>query len=90
MVVFLMGGLAMLAPVQGGIGPWHFMVYETLFIFGIDKAQGKIFALIAHTSTNIAYYLIFGMIALILLPILNNSGSSKRKDNNTRKKDILA
>jgi uncharacterized protein (TIRG00374 family) len=77
MIVFLMGGLAMLAPVQGGIGPWHFMVYETLFIYGIDKAQGKIFALIAHTSTNIIYYLVFGMIAFILLPVLNNSRSSK-------------
>jgi len=78
MIVFLMGGLAMIAPVQGGIGPWHFMVYETLFIYGIDKAQGKIFALIAHTSTNIIYYLIFGMVAFILLPVLNNSRSSKK------------
>lgn len=77
MMVFLMGGLAMIAPVQGGIGPWHFMVYETLFIYGIDKAHGKIFALIAHTSTNILYYLIFGLIAFIMLPILNNSRSSK-------------
>jgi len=88
MIVFLMGGLAMLAPVQGGIGPWHFMVYETLFIFGIDKAQGKIFALIAHTSTNIAYYLIFGMIALILLPVLNHSVSLKKGDNNTPKQTV--
>lgn len=80
MIVFLMGGLAMIAPVQGGIGPWHFMVYETLFIYGIDKAHGKIFALIAHTSTNILYYLVFGMIAFILLPVLNRSRSSK-KDN---------
>lgn len=77
MMVFLMGGLAMIAPVQGGIGPWHFMVYETLFIYGIDKSHGKIFALIAHTSTNIIYYLIFGLLAFILLPILNNSRSSK-------------
>ncbi|MBN2214762.1 MAG: flippase-like domain-containing protein [Bacteroidales bacterium] len=82
MIVFLMGGLAMLAPVQGGIGPWHFMVYETLFIYGIDKAQGKIFALIAHTTTNIAYYLIFGMVALILLPVLNNSRAARKAAQN--------
>ena len=72
MITFLMGGLAMLAPVQGGIGAWHFMVIETLFIYGIDKAHGKIFALIAHTTTNILYYMIFGIIAFVLLPILNN------------------
>ncbi|HYX05828.1 MAG TPA: lysylphosphatidylglycerol synthase transmembrane domain-containing protein [Bacteroidales bacterium] len=77
MITFLMGGLAMLAPVQGGIGPWHFMVYETLFIFGITKAHGKIFALIAHTSTNLIY-LVIGLIALLLLPIVNSGFRKKR------------
>ncbi len=70
MITFLMGGLAMLAPVQGGIGPWHFMVYETLFIYGIDKADGKVFALIAHASTNLIY-LVLGLAALLIIPILN-------------------
>jgi glycosyltransferase 2 family protein len=70
MSAFVMGGLAMIAPVQGGIGPWHFMVYETLFIYGIDKTDGKIFALIAHTNTNLALMLM-GIIALIVLPIIN-------------------
>jgi uncharacterized protein (TIRG00374 family) len=70
MITFLMGGLAMLAPVQGGIGAWHFMVYETLFIYGIDKADGKIFALIAHTSTNLIY-IVLGLAALIVLPLIN-------------------
>lgn len=71
MITFLMGGLAMLAPVQGGIGPWHFMVYETLFIYGIDKAEGKVFALIAHATTNLIY-LVFGLIALLIIPLLNS------------------
>ena len=70
--ILLMGGLAMLAPVQGGIGPWHFMVYETLFIYGIDKADGKIFALIAHATTNLIY-LIFGLLALLIIPFVNAS-----------------
>lgn len=72
MITFLMGGLAMLAPVQGGIGPWHFMVYETLFIYGIDKADGKIFALIAHSCTNLIY-IFLGLAALLIIPIINNS-----------------
>jgi len=75
MITFLMGGLAMLAPVQGGIGPWHFMVYETLFIYGIDKADGKVFALIAHSSTNLIY-LVLGLAAFIILPLIN----ARRKD----------
>jgi glycosyltransferase 2 family protein len=67
MVTFLMGGLAMLAPIQGGIGPWHFMVYETLFLYGIPIDQGKIFALIAHTSSNLLPYILFGGIAMLIL-----------------------
>lgn len=70
-ITFLMGGLAMLAPVQGGIGAWHFMVYETLFIYGIPKADGKIFALIAHASTNLIY-LFLGLAALLIIPLINN------------------
>lgn len=66
MLAFLMGGLAMLAPVQGGIGPWHWMVIQTLMIYGISEEDGLIFAAVAHTSTNLIYVLIGG-IALIYL-----------------------
>jgi glycosyltransferase 2 family protein len=67
MVTFLMGGLAMLAPIQGGIGPWHFMVSETLLIYNVPIKKGIIFALIAHTSSNLVPYILFGGIALIIL-----------------------
>jgi glycosyltransferase 2 family protein len=77
MITFLMGGLAMLAPVQGGIGPWHFMVYETLFIYGIDKADGKVFALIAHASTNLIY-LFLGLAALLIMPLVNDRRKAVR------------
>jgi hypothetical protein len=46
------------------------MVYETLFIYGIAKADGKIFALIAHASTNLIY-LILGLMAFAILPLIN-------------------
>jgi glycosyltransferase 2 family protein len=83
MVTFLMGGLAMLAPIQGGIGPWHFMVFQTLFIYGIPIEQGKIFAFLAHTTTNLVY-IILGAIAFVILFLINSgkisiSGSSAIK-----------
>ncbi len=78
MITFLMGGLAMLAPVQGGIGAWHFMVIETLVIYGISQPEGKVFALIAHACTNLVY-LIIGGIAMILMPLLNG-GKKKEGD----------
>ncbi len=66
-VVFLMGGLGMLAPIQGGIGPWHFMVVETLLLYGIQREDGLIFALVAHTTTNLIYIVLGGMALLILI-----------------------
>jgi len=60
----------MLMPVQGGIGPWHFMVMESLFLYGIDHKDGQIFALIAHSSTSLIY-LFFGLVAYALFPLLN-------------------
>ena len=71
-VALVMGGLAMIAPVQGGIGPWHFMVIETLFIYGIDRTNGKIFALIAHAANNLSLMFI-GAVALVILPIINKN-----------------
>ena len=72
MVTFLMGGLAMLAPVQGGIGPWHFMVVETLILYGIPEKQGLIFAAVAHTSTNLIYILWGGIALLVLIVLYGN------------------
>jgi glycosyltransferase 2 family protein len=76
MITFLMGGLAMLAPVQAGIGAWHFMVIETLVIYGIARPEGKVFALIAHATTNLIY-LVFGSIALAILPLVNSEKKKK-------------
>lgn len=76
--VFTMGSLAMLAPVQGGIGPWHFMVYETLALYGIALDDGKIFALIEHTANN-GLCLILGAIGLVYLTIIG-----KKKVNNEK------
>jgi glycosyltransferase 2 family protein len=70
MVTFLMGGLAMLAPIQGGIGPWHAMVFITLIHYNIHPDPAKIFALIAHTSINLIY-LVFGIISILILLYFN-------------------
>lgn len=72
MTAFVMGALAMIAPVQGGIGPYHFMVMETLVIYGIAEPEGKVFAFIAHAAANVPLML-FGAISLIILPIVNKS-----------------
>lgn len=71
MVTFLMGGFAMLAPIPGGMGAWNFMVYQTLFIYGIALVDGEKFALIAFAATNLVY-IILGAFALVVLFIVNS------------------
>jgi hypothetical protein len=67
---FFMSALAMLAPIQAGIGAWHFMVIQSLAIYGIGAVHAKSFALLAHSATNMVY-LVIGFLAYLLLPILN-------------------
>lgn len=70
LTVFVFGSFGMVAPVQGGIGAWHFMVIEGLALYGVDRADGKVFALLAHGSTTIML-IVFGLISLLVLPFVN-------------------
>ncbi len=76
LAVFVLGSFGMVAPVQGGIGAWHFMVIEGLALYGIDKADGKIFALLAHGTTT-AMLIVLGLIGLIALPFVNERNVEK-------------
>lgn len=76
LTIFVLGSFGMVAPVQGGIGAWHFMVIEGLALYGVDKADGKIFALLAHGSTTIVL-IVFGLIALLVLPFVNERKEEK-------------
>jgi len=83
LTVFVLGSFGMVAPVQGGIGAWHFMVIEGLALYGIDRADGKVFALLAHGSTTIML-IVLGLIGLLVLPFVNEreeeeSGKRKRE-----------
>jgi hypothetical protein len=70
-LTYTFANLAYLLPIQAGIGTWHFIVISCLFFYGIDKETGMVFALIAHTFTNLIF-LIFGPIAMALLPVVNS------------------
>ncbi len=59
------GSFAMIAPVQGGIGAFHWMVSEGLLVYGISKSNGLAYALLVHTSQTIII-LFIGSLSLIL------------------------
>jgi uncharacterized protein (TIRG00374 family) len=70
-ITFAISSFAFILPIQAGIGAWHYLVIQCLFLFGIDKDVGAVFALISHTFTNLIF-LVAGTLAFILLPIINN------------------
>jgi len=78
LTTFTMTSFSMVAPVQGGIGAWHFMAEKALSLYGVESADGKLFALLAHSSTNI-FIILVGAICLILLPVINKNYRPKSK-----------
>jgi hypothetical protein len=76
LTTFVFSSFAMVAPVQGGIGAWHFMAESALSLYGISAANGKIFALLAHSVTQLVI-LVVGAVSFIALPIINRSHSPK-------------
>ncbi len=65
LTLLIMSGLGMSAPVQGGIGVFHILVSGILVLYGISAEDGKVFALVAHTSQFVTV-MIFGGISFII------------------------
>lgn len=74
LTVLVTGSLGMLVPIQGGVGPWHFMVIQTLVLYGVVPDAAGNFALVVHTSQNLLIVAV-GLLFFLLLPILNRKRS---------------
>ena len=61
---FIMGSFGVVAPVQGGIGAYHFMVIYTLMFYGISEPDAGIFALVIHGLQTILS-LVTGLVAYL-------------------------
>ena len=57
-------------PVQGGIGPWHFMVIATLVCFGVNENDAAAFALVVHTVQTV-WTGLCGLFGVVALPLTN-------------------
>ncbi len=65
LTLLVMSGLGMSAPVQGGIGVFHILVSSVLVLYGISAEDGKVFALVAHSSQFLTI-MVFGGISFIV------------------------
>ena len=59
------GGLAMAAPVQGGVGTYHTFVTAILVLYGIDSQTGLFFATLLHSSQIISIAVFGGLSVLV-------------------------
>jgi glycosyltransferase 2 family protein len=70
LTTFVLASFGMVAPVQGGIGAWHFMAIESLALYGVANENAVIFAFVAHASMTVMI-IIIGIISLLILPFIN-------------------
>jgi uncharacterized protein (TIRG00374 family) len=68
------GGFGMSAPVQGGIGAYHFFVKEALTMFNVSESDGLVYATVIHGSQTI-FAIVLGFLSLILLYFSRNKAN---------------
>lgn len=66
LVVLVIGGLGMAAPVQGGFGAYHLLVAGGLGLFGLTYEDGLAFATLVH-SLGLIQVLVLGTLSVYFL-----------------------
>ncbi|MCE2617062.1 MAG: lysylphosphatidylglycerol synthase transmembrane domain-containing protein [Phocaeicola sp.] len=76
LLMFVVGSIAVVVPTPNGAGPWHFAIITMLTLFGVDRADAGIFALITHGIQTFLLILL-GIYAMVVLPFSNNNNKTK-------------
>ena len=71
LMIFVFGSLGMIIPTPGGMGSYHALVMAGLALYGIDQNDAFSFTMIIFFTINIFGNVLFGLIALFLLPGYN-------------------
>ncbi|HMG16554.1 MAG TPA: lysylphosphatidylglycerol synthase transmembrane domain-containing protein [Saprospiraceae bacterium] len=72
-IIFVFGALGFIFPSPGGMGTYHWMIIQALLLYNVSEADGFSFANIAYFSGQIFTNVLFGLVALIALPIINSN-----------------
>ena len=73
LMVFVFGTFGIVIPSPGGMGTFHFFAMEALKIYGVASADAFSFANILFFSVQIGCNVVIGLLAFILLPIMNKN-----------------
>jgi hypothetical protein len=71
LMIFVFGTLGFVIPSPGGMGSFHALAIAGLALYGISGSDAFSYANIAFFAIQILYNIIGGVLALILLPLLN-------------------
>lgn len=72
LMLFVAGSFGMIVPSPNGMGSYHFMIIQTLIIYGIPSETGASFALVAHGLQTLLI-IVFGLISTALIPVFNKN-----------------
>ena len=67
LIVFAMTNIGISVPVQGGIGPWHFMVISSLLILGVADNQALAFAGAVFAIQSV-WQILYGLFGVFAMP----------------------
>lgn len=70
LALFVLGSYGMVAPVQGGIGAYHFMIISGLMIYGVSEPNAGLFALVIWSAQTLMI-IGLGFLSYIALPFYN-------------------
>ena len=70
LVVFVFGSLGIVIPSPGGMGSYHFLVQESLALYGVSGIDAFSFATIVFFSIQ-ELNVVVGLACLLLLPLYN-------------------
>jgi uncharacterized protein (TIRG00374 family) len=71
LLVFVFGAFGIVIPSPGGMGSYHFLVMVGLALYGVGGGDAFSLANIMFFSVNIFGNVFWGILALVILPIIN-------------------
>lgn len=70
LVLFVVGSIAVVVPTPNGAGAWHFAIITMMMMYGVEKDDAGIFALLVYGVQTFLLVLL-GLYALVALPLTN-------------------
>lgn len=80
LTTFVFGAFGIVIPAPGGMGTYQFLVSEALAIYHIPGDEGFSFSMIIFFSIQIFFTIFFGLLGIILLPLINKKKQQEAEE----------